>query len=65
MSNFPNPLSNIRLASPCSANWDEMFGDDRKRHCGQCDRNVYNLSNMTRYEVESLLINSEGRLPNR
>jgi len=62
MSNFTNPLDNIRVASPCSANWDEMFGDDRKRFCGDCKLNVYNLSNMTRRQAESLIISSEGRL---
>jgi len=39
-----------------------MTGDDQARHCGQCDRKVYNLSNMTRDEAESLISNSEGRL---
>lgn len=62
MRKFTNPLDNIHVASPCSANWDEMFGDDRKRHCGDCKLNVYNLSNMTRREAEDLLVNSEGRL---
>lgn len=62
MRNFTNPLDSIRIASPCPANWDEMFGGERKRHCGECKLNVYNLSNMTRREAEDLLINSEGRL---
>lgn len=62
MSKFNNPLDNIRVASPCNADWDEMFGDERKRHCGACAKNVYNLSNLTRLEAENLLINSEGRL---
>ena len=62
MRNFNNQLDNIRIASPCPANWDEMFGDDRKRHCGDCKLNVYNLSGMTRREAEDLLVNSEGRL---
>ena len=62
MRNFTNPLDNIHIASPCPANWDEMFGDGRKRHCGECKLNVYNLSDMTRREAEDLLINSEGRL---
>lgn len=57
-----NPLDNIRVASPCPANWDDMFGDDRKRFCGDCKLNVYNLSNMTRRDAEDLLANSEGRL---
>jgi len=62
MRRSDNPLDNIRIASPCSANWDEMFGDDRKRFCGDCKLNVYNLSDMTRRDAENLLIASEGRL---
>jgi hypothetical protein len=62
MKNFSNPLNNIKIASPCSANWNEMYGDDRKRFCAECKLNVYNLSGMTQAEAESLLINSEGRV---
>ncbi len=62
MRKFTNPLHNIHVASPCSADWNEMFGDDRKRHCGSCKLKVYNLSGMTRREGEDLLVNSEGRL---
>lgn len=62
MKNFSNPLENVRVASPCSQDWNQMLGDDRKRFCGECKLNVYNLSGMTRTEAESLLINSEGRL---
>ncbi len=62
MRKFTNPLDNIRIASPCSADWDEMFGSRRKRFCGDCKLNVYNLSDMTRREAENLLYNSEGRL---
>jgi hypothetical protein len=62
MRRSDNPLDNIRIASPCSANWDEMFGEDRKRFCGDCKLNVYNLSGMTRRDAENLLIASEGRL---
>ena len=57
-----NPLNNIRIASPCSANWDEMFGDERKRYCSDCKLNVYNLSDMTQTEAENFLINAEGRV---
>jgi hypothetical protein len=62
MSNFDDPLKNIRIASPCSANWDEMYGNERKRFCGDCKLNVYNLSGMSRKEAEDLIRNSEGRL---
>lgn len=62
MAEYTNPLNNIKIASPCSADWNQMMGDERKRYCGDCKLNVYNLSGMTRAEAENLLINSEGRL---
>lgn len=62
MSGFDTPLNNIRIASPCSADWNEMYGNERKRFCGDCKLNVYNLSGMSRTEAEDLLRQSEGRL---
>jgi hypothetical protein len=62
MSNQTSPLDNIHVASPCSANWEDMFGDARKRFCGDCKLNVYNLSDMTRQDAENLIMSSEGRL---
>jgi hypothetical protein len=55
-------LDNIRVAAPCSADWAKMTGDERVRHCGDCKKNVYNLSDMTRDEAEALIIAKEGRL---
>ncbi len=62
MSKFTNPLNNIKIASPCSQDWAEMIGTERKRFCGECKLNVYNLSGMSQEEAENLLMNSEGRL---
>lgn len=62
MPKFDSPLNNISIASPCSADWNEMYGDDRKRFCGDCKLNVYNLSGMTRDDAEALIMNAEGRL---
>ncbi len=62
MNKFTNPLDNIKIASPCSADWDEMMGNERTRFCGECKLNVYNLSGMSQREAENLLLNSEGRL---
>lgn len=62
MTKFDNPLNNLKIASPCSANWNEMIGNERQRHCGDCRLNVYNLSGMTRPEAENFLINAEGRV---
>ncbi len=62
MRRFYSPLDNLKVASPCSANWDEMYGDDRKRFCADCKLNVYNLSGMSRADAERLIMGSEGRL---
>lgn len=47
-------LRDIRIASPCSADWDRMCGDDRVRFCPECQLNVYNFSAMTPAEVETV-----------
>lgn len=62
MSRFSNPLSKVRVASPCPADWDSMIGDERVRSCGQCELNVYNLSAMTKAQAENLIVRTEGRL---
>jgi hypothetical protein len=62
MSKYTNPLDNVQIAAPCSADWNEMIGDERRRHCSQCQLNVYNLSAMTQTEAENFLINAEGRV---
>ncbi|HQZ83553.1 MAG TPA: hypothetical protein PLR83_10045 [Pyrinomonadaceae bacterium] len=62
MRKFNNPLENVRIASPCSADWEQMFGDERKRFCGDCKLNVYNLSAMSRTEAENFLTAAEGRV---
>ena len=59
---FTSPLDNIRVASPCPADWNEMYGDERKRFCSDCKLNVYNLSGMTRRDAETLIQDHEGRL---
>ncbi len=48
-------LDRLQIASPCSARWEEMSGDERSRHCAACDRSVYNLSGMGRAEAEAFL----------
>jgi hypothetical protein len=55
-------LDNIRVASPCRADWAKMTGDDRVRACGECKQNVYNLSELTREEAEALIVEHAGRL---
>src|SRR5262245_14991353 len=62
MARFSDPLSRVRVASRCKADWDSMIGNDRTRFCSQCELNVFNLSAMTRAEAEHLIANAETRL---
>lgn len=58
----PNPLDNLHIASPCHASWDAMTGDDQARFCKTCNKNVFNLTVMTRAEAENLIRVKEGNL---
>lgn len=64
MPKLTSPLDDLRIATPCSADWDQMFSfeDERVRFCSQCNLNVYNLSGMNRREAEDLITRTEGRL---
>ncbi len=52
----------IQIASPCSADWDKMSGDDRVRFCTQCARHVYNLSALSSSQAQKLVAEKEGKL---
>lgn len=39
-------VNEIVIASPCAAKWGEMEGSQTVRFCGQCNKNVHNLSAM-------------------
>jgi hypothetical protein len=55
-------IQSFRIATPCSARWSLMRGDDRVRFCGQCQKNVYDFSQLTLGEIESLLRRTEGKV---
>ncbi|HUS29361.1 MAG TPA: hypothetical protein VMZ53_12670 [Kofleriaceae bacterium] len=55
-------LPNLRIASPCTERWDAMSGDERVRHCGKCDKDVFDLSALTREQAESLIRERAGDL---
>jgi hypothetical protein len=58
-------LDQVQVAHPCTADWHRMVGDDRVRFCGECQKNVYHLSAMTRAEAEELLARHDGQLCKR
>lgn len=55
-------LSQLRITQQCPARWSHMVGDDQVRHCGKCDRNVYNVSAMTRDEALRVIEAHEGKM---
>ncbi len=62
MAMHTNPLNHVRIAAPCSADWERMAGTEQVRFCDQCNLNVYNLSGMMRRDAENLIARNEGRL---
>jgi hypothetical protein len=57
-----DPLDSIKVAAPCTADWEQMKGSDEERFCGQCHLHVYNISSMTRAEALRIIQNREDRL---
>lgn len=55
-------LDRVRIATPCPISWEQMTGDNRVRFCDHCKLNVYNISELSRIEAESLIASTEGRL---
>lgn len=55
-------LDRMRIASPCSVGWENMSGDDRVRFCNQCSLHVYNISEMTKEQISSLVARTEERI---
>jgi hypothetical protein len=52
----------IKIASPCPADWNKMTGDDRIRHCAQCDLSVYNFAALSESEIKTLISAHEDKL---
>jgi hypothetical protein len=42
-----------------------MDGDERARFCGQCSKHVFNLSALTRAQIETLVREKEGKFCGR
>lgn len=58
-------LSQTQVASQCTADWNQMQGDDFVRFCGECSKNVYNLSALAADDAISLIREHEGNLCGR
>lgn len=52
----------LRIASPCTQDWDSMIGNDRVRFCEHCQLSVHNLDLASRKQVRRLIARSGDRL---
>jgi hypothetical protein len=62
MATRSETLERLAVASPCSEEWEGMAGDERRRHCDRCRRDVLDFSWLTAREIQSHLEASGGRL---
>jgi Carboxypeptidase regulatory-like domain len=62
MSAKKRRLDQLQVVSPCSTDWDRMSGDEKKRFCSDCDKFVYDFSQMTRRQVEAIVSINRGRM---
>lgn len=54
-------LDRVCIAMPCNIGWDNMKGNDEVRLCDGCNKNVYNISAMSKKRAEEIL--SAPQLP--
>src|SRR5215468_5403492 len=62
MSAKKRRLDQLKIVSPCSTDWDQMSGDEKRRFCVECDKFVYDFSQMTRQQVEAIVSIHQGRM---
>src|ERR1700733_14441031 len=55
-------LDRLEIAAPRKAPWEHTAGGEHVRFCGQCEKNVYNVSSLPRDEAEALLAARAGDL---
>ena len=60
-----NVIDTLRVATPCSADWDLMAGDDKQRFCKSCEKHVYNLPLLSPDELVDLIERTEGKFCGR
>lgn len=52
----------LKIETPCTANWDQMIGNEWVRFCEHCQLMVNDLTPLTPKRVRRLIANSKGRL---
>jgi hypothetical protein len=49
------PPFRLNIAEPCPADWNEMTGSEKRRHCASCDKDVVALAEMTPDDAVALV----------
>lgn len=57
-----NLSERLKIKTPCTANWDQMVGNEWVRFCEHCQLIVNDLTPLTPKRVHRLIANSKGRL---
>lgn len=52
-------LNQIIVKSPCPMDWEQMQGDDSVRYCEHCQKQVYDLQQLTRQQAGELLASQQ------
>ena len=55
-------LDRVSIGSSCQTEWEAMSGNQSTRYCGQCEKSVYNFSQLTRSQAETLIARTNGKL---
>jgi len=55
-------IQQLRIASPCSVEWDSMIGNDRVRFCEHCRLSVHHVDFLNKKQLRRLIARSHGRL---
>ena len=55
-------LDQVYIPQPCPKPWKQMTGDAKVRFCNECQFRVFNLSEMTRDEAQTILDSHPDRL---
>ena len=53
-------LPTISIGRPCNSAWELMEGDDRVRHCTNCDKDVYSSMGLSRAQILEFITRREG-----
>lgn len=62
MSKRKSKLDLLNVEKPCSASWEQMTGTAQKRFCSECNKHVFDFSQMTCQQIEAVSAVHQGNL---